>query len=133
VETMCLLMAYKIKYPDTFFLLRGSHECTAMNRIVQFSIECKFFVQSLPRLTEQSSVHVAHLFQAKNITVHVCGGPSRSVSTACQWLLLWMRRYSVSMEVCSSYTFTQTTWPLYTPVPQVCHLIFTLWGRFIGL
>jgi len=41
VETMCLLMAYKIKYPDTFFLLRGNHECAAINRTGWFYDECK--------------------------------------------------------------------------------------------
>jgi len=26
LETICLLLAYKIKYPETFFILRGNHE-----------------------------------------------------------------------------------------------------------
>jgi len=41
VETMCLLMAYKIKYPESFFLLRGNHECAAINRTGWFYDECK--------------------------------------------------------------------------------------------
>ncbi|RKP18445.1 Metallo-dependent phosphatase, partial [Rozella allomycis CSF55] len=27
LETICLLLAYKIKYPENFFILRGNHEC----------------------------------------------------------------------------------------------------------
>ena len=41
VETMCLLMAYKIKYPENFFLLRGNHECAAISRTGWFYDECK--------------------------------------------------------------------------------------------
>ncbi len=41
LETMCLLLAYKIKYPENFFLLRGNHECAAINRICGFYDECK--------------------------------------------------------------------------------------------
>ncbi|CAG7874133.1 unnamed protein product [Brassica rapa] len=33
LETICLLLAYKIKYPCNFFLLRGNHECASINRI----------------------------------------------------------------------------------------------------
>ncbi len=40
LETMCLLLAYKIKYPDNFFLLRGNHECAAVNRMCGFFDEC---------------------------------------------------------------------------------------------
>jgi len=41
LETICLLFAYKIKYPLNFFMLRGNHESSAINRIYGFFEECK--------------------------------------------------------------------------------------------
>ncbi|KAL7610124.1 hypothetical protein Lser_V15G09939 [Lactuca serriola] len=41
LETICLLLAYKIKYKDNVFLLRGNHECASINRIYGFYDECK--------------------------------------------------------------------------------------------
>ncbi|KAF6774587.1 hypothetical protein AHF37_05620 [Paragonimus kellicotti] len=41
LETISLLFAYKVKYPTTFFLLRGNHECQAITRIYGFFDECK--------------------------------------------------------------------------------------------
>eukprot|EP01096_Ripella_sp_DP13-Kostka_P002800 TRINITY_DN138_c1_g1_i1.p2 TRINITY_DN138_c1_g1~~TRINITY_DN138_c1_g1_i1.p2 ORF type:complete len:305 (-),score=156.86 TRINITY_DN138_c1_g1_i1:555-1469(-) len=41
LETICLLLAFKIKYPENFFLLRGNHECASINRIYGFYDECK--------------------------------------------------------------------------------------------
>lgn len=42
LETICLLLAYKIKYPENFFILRGNHECASINRIYGFYDECAF-------------------------------------------------------------------------------------------
>ncbi|KAG7277591.1 hypothetical protein CRUP_013909 [Coryphaenoides rupestris] len=42
LETICLLLAYKVKYPENFFLLRGNHECASINRIYGFYDEYCF-------------------------------------------------------------------------------------------
>ncbi|KAH8277973.1 hypothetical protein KR018_011402 [Drosophila ironensis] len=41
LETICLLLAYKIRYPEKIFLLRGNHECASINRIYGFFDEMK--------------------------------------------------------------------------------------------
>lgn len=41
LECICLLLAYKIKFPENFFLTRGNHECASINRIYGFYDECK--------------------------------------------------------------------------------------------
>ena len=41
IETICLLFALKVKYPDTFFLLRGNHESSKQGEDYEFHNECK--------------------------------------------------------------------------------------------
>jgi serine/threonine-protein phosphatase PP1 catalytic subunit len=40
IETISLMFCYKIKYPENFFMLRGNHECPAINRVYGFFEEC---------------------------------------------------------------------------------------------
>lgn len=41
LETIVLLLAIKLKYPENFFLLRGNHECASINRTYGFYDECR--------------------------------------------------------------------------------------------
>ncbi|KAA0185473.1 Serine/threonine-protein phosphatase [Fasciolopsis buskii] len=41
LETISLIFAYKLKYSDRIFILRGNHECSRVNRIYGFYDECK--------------------------------------------------------------------------------------------
>ncbi|AAS53321.1 AFL051Wp [Eremothecium gossypii ATCC 10895] len=41
LETILLLLCYKIKYPDRFFMLRGNHESASVTKMYGFYDECK--------------------------------------------------------------------------------------------
>ncbi|CAP29442.3 Protein CBG09902 [Caenorhabditis briggsae] len=36
LEVVCLFLAYKVKFPGNFFMLRGNHECGSINRVYGF-------------------------------------------------------------------------------------------------
>ncbi|XP_058076193.1 serine/threonine-protein phosphatase PP1-like isoform X2 [Magnolia sinica] len=85
LETICLLLAYKIKYPDKLFLLRGNHEDAKINRIYGFYDECKrrFNVRLWKIFTDCfNCLPVAALIEDKILCMH--GGISPELSSLSQ-------------------------------------------------
>ena len=41
IESLCILLAFKLKHPDNVHLLRGNHECQNITKIYGFWDECK--------------------------------------------------------------------------------------------
>ncbi|KAG9443830.1 hypothetical protein H6P81_015170 [Aristolochia fimbriata] len=82
LETICLLLAYKVKYPDKLFLLRGNHEDSKVNKIYGFYDECKrrFNVRLWKMFTDCfNCLPVAALVEEKILCMH--GGLSPELQT----------------------------------------------------
>ena len=62
LETICLLLAYKIKYKENFFLLRGNHECASINRIYGFYDECMLFILFISVIREFFIIFIIFFF-----------------------------------------------------------------------
>eukprot|EP00756_Hemistasia_phaeocysticola_P036712 Hpha_TRINITY_DN16657_c1_g11::TRINITY_DN16657_c1_g11_i2::g.178493::m.178493/K06269/PPP1C; serine/threonine-protein phosphatase PP1 catalytic subunit len=73
LETICLLLAFKVKYPENFFLLRGNHECASINRIYGFYDECKrrYTVKMWKAFTDSfNCMPVSSLVDGKVLCMH---------------------------------------------------------------
>ena len=65
IETICLLLAYKIKYEENFFILRGNHECGSIN--ILFEVFIKYFISTSVKFTSLLGVLYHFLFKLRNI------------------------------------------------------------------
>eukprot|EP00993_Chasmostoma_nieuportense_P001279 NODE_2174_length_1260_cov_70.284201_g2067_i0.p1 GENE.NODE_2174_length_1260_cov_70.284201_g2067_i0~~NODE_2174_length_1260_cov_70.284201_g2067_i0.p1 ORF type:complete len:305 (+),score=57.18 NODE_2174_length_1260_cov_70.284201_g2067_i0:71-985(+) len=73
LETICLVLAFKIKYPENFFILRGNHECASINRIYGFYDECKrrYNIRLWKTFTDTfNCMPVAAIIDEKIFTMH---------------------------------------------------------------
>ena len=91
LETICLLLAYKIKYPEEFFLLRGNHECASINRIYGFYDECKrrYNIKLWKTFTDCfNCLPIAAIVDEKIFCCH--GGLSPNLQSMEQiWQIMW--------------------------------------------
>ncbi|KAI7889152.1 Metallo-dependent phosphatase-like protein [Mucor mucedo] len=67
LETILLLLCFKIKFPENFFLLRGNHESADVTRVYGFYDECK------RRCTVRIWKHFVDVFNAMPIAALVGG------------------------------------------------------------
>lgn len=83
LETILLLLCYKIKYPENFFMLRGNHESANITKIYGFYDECKRRLK-VPKLWKSfvdvfNSLPIAATINDKIFCVH--GGLSPEMNT----------------------------------------------------
>ncbi|PMB69610.1 Serine/threonine-protein phosphatase PP1 [Beauveria bassiana] len=117
LETICLLLAYKIQYPENFFILRGNHECASINRIYGFYDECKrrYNIKLWKTFTDCfNCLPIAAIIDEKIFTMH--GGLSPDLNSMEQ-----IRRVMRPTDVWSSLNPTLCSLP--NPLYQVsCRL-----------
>ena len=111
LETICLLLAYKIKYPENFFILRGNHECASINRIYGFYDECKrrYNIKLWKTFTDCfNCLPIAAIIDEKIFTMH--GGLSPDLNSMEQ-----IRRVMRPTDVCKLRQQGRAVWKTSVP------------------
>jgi serine/threonine-protein phosphatase PP1 catalytic subunit len=88
LETILLLLCYKVKYPENFFLLRGNHECANVTRGM---FQCPAF--RIRRLILFQSM--VSMMNVNDAVISKRGKPLSTSSTACRSQQSSRRKYSV--------------------------------------
>jgi hypothetical protein len=136
LETICLLLAYKIKYPENFFILRGNHECASINRIYGFYDECKrrYNIKLWKTFTDCfNCLPIAAIIDEKIFTMH--GGLSPDLNSMEQ-IRRVMRPTDVSQSFPTFVFFLQTSaaalWVLAAPT-SITNLIRSLTAGYFAI
>lgn len=108
LETICLLLAYKIKYPENFFLLRGNHECASINRIYGFYDECKLILLTVLHfeICRQNFSEISNRFMKYEWWMWIiCSDPFTLYTFKHFWLPDWCHSSygSISSFICASH------------------------------
>ncbi|OHT08013.1 Serine/threonine-protein phosphatase PP1-beta [Tritrichomonas foetus] len=115
IETICLLFCYKIKYPNNFFILRGNHECSQINRIYGFYDEIiqNDYLESVWKVFNDSfnCMPIAAIIEDKIFCIH--GGISKDLKT-----LDDIRRISRPVDVPAEGMLCDLLWSDPNPNPN---------------
>ena len=121
LETICLLLAYKIKYPENFFVLRGNHECASINRIYGFYDECAY-----PLACDSLRLHRSHLRTAlppPRPRIALVGQASAATTSS------YGRRSPIASI---AYPLRPSSMRRYSPCTVASHPLSSRWSKYGG-
>lgn len=116
LETILLLLCYKIKYPENFFLLRGNHECANVTR----GTWCFLGVSTLA----YDMQYMASTTNAKGDVISRLGRHSSTSSILYPLPPSSHRRYSVFMVVFLHLCILWTTSSAYNDLQMYLTMVF---------